>query len=68
MKLRGEACEGGFEEVVFSCGDSARDEEQVGLEGLREGGVDYRRSAGRLLVPAAQNFGVALELAATASR
>ncbi len=32
---------------------------------LREGGVLYRRSAGRLLVPAAQNFGVALELVAT---
>jgi hypothetical protein len=35
---------------------------------LREGGVGHRRSAGRLLVPASENFGVALELAATPSR
>ena len=40
VELRAEAGEGGFDEVVFACGDAAGNQEHVGFGGLCEGCVE----------------------------
>ena len=40
VELSSKAGEGGFDEVVLPCGDSAGDEEHVGLLSLSEGSVE----------------------------